>query len=278
MNPDRIYSQYRDDALARNVSAKDYTTFVAMPFTNSFSYRFQSILDDVIRAAAKCATELKQAKRPFAPPHIVSDGSRGGVSITEAIVEGILHSHIFLADLTFNNPGVLLETGIAMGMKPNDQIILITQGSYQELHFDIRNNNVFCYNGKDAIMQLADRFVSAANSFESEADRRIRFIKERLSPDAIALLRAYPELRKQHPDASLHAGIAAQLLPGCRACERFDAAACELLENHLLRTDWQPKVAEGVDIFGMHATAIGSEFIRSLWGEPELPAASPKPA
>ena len=53
MNPDRIYSHHRDDALARNVGAKDYTTFVAMPFTNSFSYRFQSILDDVIRASAK---------------------------------------------------------------------------------------------------------------------------------------------------------------------------------------------------------------------------------
>ncbi len=269
MNPDRIYSNYRDDALAENVGAKDYTTFVAMPFTNSFSYRFQSILDDVIRAAAKCATELKQAKRPFAPPQIVSDGARGGISITEAIVEGILDSHIFLADLTFNNPGVLLETGIAMGMKPNTQIILITQGSYQELHFDIRNNNVFSYNGKDAVTQLAERFISAAKAFEDEADKRIRQIKRRLSPDAVALLKAYREITKLHAGASLHAGIAAQVLPGCRAGERFDAAARELLENYLLWTDWQTKVTEGVDYFGMHPTPIGEEFIRHEWGNPE---------
>jgi hypothetical protein len=271
MNPDRIYSNYRDDALAQNVGSKDYTTFVAMPFTNSFSYRSQSILDDVIRSAAKCATELKQAKRPFAPPQIVSDGARGGISITEAIVEGILASHFFVADLTFNNPGVLLETGIAMGMKPNTQIILITQGSYQELHFDIRNNNVFCYNSKDAVPQLAERFVSAAKAFEEEADKRIRQIKRRLSPDAVALLRGYWELKKQHDGASLHAGIAARVLPGCRACERFDAAARELLENHLLWTDWQTKTAESVDYFGMHATPIGEEFIQHELGETSQP-------
>jgi len=162
---------------------------------------------------------------------------------------------------------VLLETGIAMGMKPNTQIILITQGSYQELHFDIRNNNVFCYNGNDAITQLAERFIAAAKAFEDEADKRIRLIKRRLSPDAVALLKAYRQLKQLHPGFSLHAGVAAQILAGCRACERFDAAARELLENRLLWTDWQSKVAEGVDLFGMHPTPIGTEFIRHEWGE-----------
>ena len=103
-------------------------------------------------------------------------------------------------------------------------------------------------------------------------------IKRRLSPDAVALLRAYWELKKLHLSASLHAGIAAQVLPGCRACERFDAAARELLENYLLWTDWQAKVAEGVDYFGMHPTPIGEEFIRHEWGEIEKQESSPKPA
>jgi hypothetical protein len=267
MNPDRIYSNYRDDALAQQIAEKEYRTFVAMPFTNSFSYRYQAVLDGVIRAAAKNASDQNKTKKAFAPPSIVSDGPTGAISITEKIVEEILYSHIFLADLTFNNPGVLLETGIAMGLKPNTQIVLIMQGSYDELHFDIRNNNVFNYNGKDAERDLAERFVSAANAFEQEADRRIRLIQERLSPDAIALLRAYMEIQKKNRAASLHAGIATQVLPGCRACERFDAAARELLANHLLWTDWQAKAAEGVDFFGMHATPIGKEFIRTVWGE-----------
>lgn len=269
MNPDRIYSNYRDDALAQQIAEKEYRTFVAMPFTNSFSYRFRAILDDVISSAAKIASDLKKVKKPFSTPTIVSDGATGAISITEKIVEEILYSHIFLADLTFNNPGVLLETGIAMGMKPNAQIVLIMQGKYEELHFDIRNNNVFAYNGKDAVNGLAERFISAANAFEQEADRRIRLIQQRLSPDAIALLKAYMHIQKQNSAASLHAGIAGQVMPGCRAFERFDAAARELLENHLLLTDWQAKIAEGVDYFGMHATPIGKEFIRHVWGEGE---------
>ena len=49
--------------------------------------------------------------------------------ITEEIVVRILESHLFIADLTFENPGVVLETGIAMGLKSNRQVILITQES-----------------------------------------------------------------------------------------------------------------------------------------------------
>ena len=66
----------------------------------------------------------------------------GAAVITEEIILRILESHIFMADVTFENAGVLLETGIALGTKPNRQIILITQGSHGDLHFDLRNNHV----------------------------------------------------------------------------------------------------------------------------------------
>jgi hypothetical protein len=267
MNPDRIYSNFRDDALAQKVGVSEYTTFVAMPFTDSFSYRYKDVLERIIQTAAKRASETRRTKRPFATPQIVSAGASGAIAITDKIVEDILYSHIFLADMTFNNPGVLLETGIAMGMKPNSQIILITQGSYQELHFDIRNNNVFCYNGSDAIEQLANRFISAANDFEADADHRIRFIQRRLSPDAIALLNAYGQLQKQNTAHSLHQEIAEQILKGGRSGERFDAAARELLETRLLWTEWKTKVKEGVDAFGMHATPLGWAFIGQMWPE-----------
>lgn len=39
MNPDRVYRQYRDDALADQAAADRYSTFVAMPFDESFRYR-----------------------------------------------------------------------------------------------------------------------------------------------------------------------------------------------------------------------------------------------
>jgi hypothetical protein len=267
MNPDRIYSNQRDDAIAQKIGASEYTTFVAMPFTDSFSYRYKRVLEEIIQAAAKRATELGLAKRPFATPRIVSDGTQGAIVISDTIVENILYSHLFVGDMTLNNPGAILEVGIAMGLKPNKQIILITQGKYEELHFDIRNNNVFSYNGADAVDELAQRFGTAALSFEDDADRQIRFIQQRVSPDASALLNAYGRLQRQDPKNSLFVGIAPHVLQGERAAERFDAAARELLENRLLKTDWQTKAADGADAFGMHATPLGWVFIGQIWPE-----------
>ncbi len=200
MNPDRIYSSHRDDALAQKIGASEYTTFVAMPFTDSFSYRYKRVLEEIIQAAAKRATELRLAKRPFATPRIVSDGTPGAIAISDKIVEDILYSHLFVGDMTLNNPGAILEVGIAMGLKPNKQIILITQGKYEELHFDIRNNNVFSYNGADAVNELAQRFGAAALSFEEDADRQIRFIQRRMCPDATSLLNAYGQCSARIPD------------------------------------------------------------------------------
>ena len=267
MNPDRIYSNHRDDALAQKIGAAEYTTFVAMPFTDSFSYRFKQVLEEIIRAAANRATELKLARRPFAVPQIVSDGTPGAIAISDKIVEDILYSHLFVGDMTLNNPGAILEVGIAMGLKPNKQIILITQEPYEELHFDIRNNNVFSYNGTDAVEGLAQRFIAAASSFEEDADRQIRFIQRRLSPDAIALLNVYGRLQRENSSGSLHAGLATRVLGAKRPRGRFDAATRELLAHRLIETDWKTKAVEGGDAFGMHATALGWVFIGQKWPE-----------
>lgn len=267
MNPDRIYSNHRDDALAHKIGAAEYTTFVAMPFTDSFSYRYKQVLEEIIQAAAKRATELKLARRPFATPRIVSDGTLGAIAISDKIVEDILYSHLFVGDMTFNNPGAILEVGIAMGLKPNKQIILISQGKFEELHFDIRNNIVFSYNGTNAVEELAQRFGTAALSFEEDADRQIRFIQRSLSPDAISLLNSYGQIQRKDPRCSLHVGIATHILAGERAGERFDGAARELLAHRLAETDWQTKAVEGGDAFGMHATRLGWVFIAQLWPE-----------
>ncbi len=206
MNPDRIYSNHRDDALAHKIGAAEYTTFVAMPFADSFSYRYKQVLDEIVRAAAKRATQLKLGRRPFAIPQIVSDGTPGAIAISDKIVEDILYSHLFVGDMTFNNPGAILEVGIAMGLKSNKQIILVTQGKFEDLHFDIRNNNVFSYNGANAVEELAQRFGTAALSFEEDADRQIRFIQRRISPDATSLLNSYGQLQRKDSVARFTSG------------------------------------------------------------------------
>ena len=39
MNADRIYREHRDEAMASQFAADSYSTFVAMPFAEKFSYR-----------------------------------------------------------------------------------------------------------------------------------------------------------------------------------------------------------------------------------------------
>lgn len=267
MSPDRICSNRRDDALAHKIGVAKYTTFVAMPFADSFSYRYKQVLEEIIQAAAKRATESKLARRPFATPLIVSDGTPGAIAISDKIVEDILSSHLFVGDMTFNNPGVILEVGIAMRLKPNKQIILITQGKGEDLHFDIRNNNVFSYNGTNAVEELAQRFGTAALSFEEDANRQIRFIQRRLSPDAISLLNSYGKLQRKDSRCSLHVGIATHIVAGERAGERFDGAARELLAHRLAETEWKTKAFEGGESFGIHATPLGWVFVAQRWPE-----------
>ena len=180
MNPDRIYRQHRDDALARQVTASEYATFVAMPFGDRFSYRSKDVFERVICAAATRATERKEAARPFARPVRADDKPGLAGVITEDIVVDILESHFFVADLTFANAGVLLETGAALGLKSNNQIILLLQGDPRDLHFDIRNNRVLRYDSDGAVEEIATAFISAARAFESDRQRYVESVTRSL--------------------------------------------------------------------------------------------------
>jgi len=276
MNPDRIYSQYRDDALAKQATATEYTTFVAMPFKDQFSYRSRQVYVDVIQAAATSANTLNKTPRHFAKPKRADDGAGTAIVITEQIVSDMLHAHVFLGDLTFQNAGVLLEVGIAMGLKPNPQIILITQGDVRDLHFDIRNNNVMSYNPADAVPKLADAMVASALSFETEVDRYIDSIEKTLTPEAIVTLNFYGRLWRDNPglEPSLHDGIAGEVFPHARAQERLEASTRELLARRLIFTDYKAGAIQGGDLYGMHATELGWAVIAHIW--PELKRANGK--
>lgn len=275
MNPNFIYTQYRDDALAKQVTATEYSIFVAMPFRDSFSYRSSIIYTDVIQAAAIKANDLMQElsttkpKRRFAKPKRVDDKEGAAIVITEAIVSDILYDHLFIGDLTFQNPGVLLEVGIAMGLNSNKQIILITQGDLHELHFDLRNNTVLSYNSEDAITRIAKAMITAAESFETDINKYIELIKNTLTPDAVITLKKYGVLQKEKgPAQSLHLQVA-DLIFGKDKCaqERFEAATRDLLSKRLILTEYQPNPVATGDAFGMHATKLGWVFIENLWPE-----------
>jgi hypothetical protein len=137
MNVERIYQRHRDDALAKQIASSNYFTFVAMPFRDTFSYRSKEIYSEVIQRAAAVANR-KGAARKFDLPRRADEVSGQAIVITEEIIVSILECHLFVADITFHNAGVLLETGVALGLKPNGQIILLSQGTPEELHFDLR--------------------------------------------------------------------------------------------------------------------------------------------
>jgi hypothetical protein len=265
MNPYRIYRDEWARALSVQAKAEQYTSFVAMPFREHFSYRSRDILTNVIGAAVDDANARGETTRRFAKPDRV-DVPGGATPITDAIIHGIVESHFFIGDVTFENAGVLLETGIALGTKPAGQIILITQGSLTDLHFDLRNNRVLSYSPGGEVASVASALIAAAKYFEAHVDQQVGSVGKRLSPEAIMALNWYGQLQRAHgPVPSLHAEGRGPYFDGPDGRTRFDNAVRELRDRDLVWTDYKVGAIPGGDAYGMHATELGWLVIESLW-------------
>jgi hypothetical protein len=267
MNPEQVYMEFRDEALARQVTASEYITFVAMPFSERYSYRSREIFEKVIGAAVKRANDLGKTGRRFAPPRRADDEPGVAGDVPDEITARILESHMFLADLTFENTGVLVEVGVAMAFKPSSQIVLITQDPLDRLHFDIRNNRVIQYNAGDAVEKIAEALVTGVAAFESDIRRFIESLTRTLTPDAILCLNFYGRMCRDNPKEkpSLHEGVAGLLFKGEDGLQRFRDATRELLQKRLLWTDYKVGAIKGGDAFGMHTTELGWVFIETMW-------------
>ncbi len=248
MNPERIYREHRDDALARQATSAEYSTFVAMPFEESDQYQSKTVFRELICAAAARANEQRGELRPFATPRRVDDNAGVAVVVTEEIIVDILESHFVVADLTMVNVGAILEAGAALGLKPNRQIILLYNGDYKKLHFDIRNNRVIKYSSNDdkgAIEEIAQAFLAAARSFEGDRQRYVDFIKSSLSPDAVQWLKQCAILWHTTPERrpSLHRGILDTMNGGSYKGDHtaslvFISGTNELVTKRLLKTEY----------------------------------------
>ncbi len=257
--------------MARQIEAEKYSTFVAMPFSDSFSYESLSIYDTLIRKAAEVANGKKEAIREFDIPFRADQASGQAVVITEEIVVNILEMHLFLADLTFQNAGVMLEAGIAFGLKPNSQIILISQGKEKDLHFDIRNNNVIFYRREDGVDQLAKAMIGAACHFEQHAQNYAYRVFESTSMSAIHCMKWYHEKRKSEPGLIMRDTHAKEIFPKTENIAEmlFLVAGQELFQKKLFRLNWAEKRV------GMIPTPLGEKAIQHWVNrEKEIPAAS----
>ncbi len=299
MDPNLVYSRYRDQAFAAQLTAAAYETFVAMPFQDRFSYRSKQIYREVIQAAAMTANELL-ANAPelfgahrFATPRRVDDQPHTARAIDDEIIRAILFSHVVVADLSFANDGVLLEVGAALALKPTAHIILLTQGSPSELHFDIRNNAVIPYTPSDGVDQIAVAMVAAVRDFEDRRREYLTHLSYGLSRDAVWLMNWYGRLRNgcfrdesgSAVTASLHekVGVSAFLESSttianstdaklAEANTRFQLAMRELLNRRLLWTDYKARTPRpGVDSHSYRGTRLGWMFIEHHWPDLRCP-------
>lgn len=273
MNVDGIYQLQRDDAFAAQFQATEYQTFVAMPFSNRGGYperRIRKLLGGVHRQANKLL--VSGSKRRFAPLRRVDEITSGTVTITDEIIRQVLSSHFFWGDLTGSNFGVVLETGLALALKPNERVLLYTQDDTHSLHFDLSVTRITAYQEADLVERLAKDLVHAAACFESEADRYVRQLSSQLTVDAIYVLNIYGRLWKDRckaPDVpSLFHSVAAQYMchfAGANGRIIFTDAVRELLSRRICWTNYQTNTPPGADSYGLHATKLGWRVIEHLW-------------
>jgi hypothetical protein len=274
MNVDHIYQLQRDDAFASQFSATEYQTFVAMPFSNRGGYpeaRIKALLLEKVHARANALRPAPPGERPFAPLRRVDGGSGGAIVITDEIAADILGSHFFLGDLTGCNMGVVLETGIALALKPNGRVLLFTQDDSASLHFDLNVTNVNRYTEDDLVEKAASAIVGAADVFEKEANRYITFLSSQLTSDAIMVLNQYGQrsrgLRHGSPQPGIFYSAVKQIenFEGPAGRVAFHDGVRELSARRLMWTYYGPNVATGMDQFAFHATKLGWLVIESLW-------------
>jgi hypothetical protein len=274
MNVDHIYQLQRDDAFAAQFSSTVYQTFVAMPFSNRGGYpeaRIKALLTEKVHERANALRPAPPANRTFAPLRRMDGGPGGAVVITDQIATDILACHFFLGDLTGCNFGVVLETGIALALKPNGRVLLFTQDDSASLHFDLKVTNVNGYAEDDLVEKVASALVDAAEVFEKEADRYIRFLSSQLTSDAIRVLNLYGQGWKTwhpgSPQPSIFYRIVEQVenFTGPAGRVAFHDAVRELSARRLFWTDYKPNASPGADHYGLHATKLGWRVIEHLW-------------
>lgn len=301
MDPDLIYSRFRDEAFAKQLESQKYGVFVAMPFGDRFSYRTRDVYEHVFQQAANEANRLLDESpgecgaRRFDIPRRIDDQPQTSRDIGGEIAKTILHAHIVLADLTFANDGVMLEVGIALALKPTNHVILVTQGTPSELHFDIKGNVIIPYSQQDGIGVIAAAMVAAVRDFECRRNDYLIRLSHDISRDAIWLMNWYGRCRTgklfgqndgSPIETSLHeeVGVLAFVdkprdwtneadYKKSEAMIRYQLAVRELLARHLLWTHYQPRMPQpGFDSYSTRGTKLGWMFIEYMWPDLRCPA------
>jgi hypothetical protein len=261
VNPNRIWRELANDAFAEQAIAGQYGVFVAMPFQNQFSYQADRVFAEVVAAAIDAAGR-HGLPRPFGTPVRADTISHNASEITEDIVRAILLNHLFLADLTLANQGVLVELGVALSLKAPREIVLIAQGDLRALHFNIKDNRVIPYDADDAVSGIAAALADGARSFEDLMGHRMSAVRRSLSPHALYLMdlcRRNGAVERPLTAADLRNDALSGLEPGSHGIV-FNSAARELQNRGLMEAS--DTGAPGAAGFGVVPSRLGRELIR----------------
>jgi len=146
------------------------TVFVMMPYTDAFRAIYETAIQPAIRA-----NRLDSV--------LGEDESTPG-PINEQTIQAIKTSRLCIADLTEANPNVMYEVAIAH--ESENPVILITQGTTEDIPFDIRHHRVIHYtstsDGLDPLRKKLRESIKAV-LHEEQSDKQL--LRRMLTPASL---------------------------------------------------------------------------------------------
>jgi len=278
MEPQELFKDYQQDSIVKLVEANAIETFVAMPFDENKEKVFQQVIEPAYKKACELMKDDRSMTRSLSVPKVVHVEGCGDIQAN--MLKQIMDKHIFLADITGHNANVFFELGLAMILKPNNQIIIIRNEPVNKkcgLPFDINTNNVIGYGCLDGyinelrITEIASAMIAAANAFDGNLKIYIEKEKMRLTPTAIKMLNQIGgQTRDCHKNNDNNGWkpefITEETFKNDFSKECFQKAAQELLDKRLLVTDWKSE-ASGMHYYGMRLTKFGFYFFANAFKE-----------
>ncbi len=207
--------------------------FVAMSFSREYDERFRKII-------APAVADLTGARQPLTAYRI--DTSASGDAITTDIINGIVHSQLFLADVstvchdansgkTYRNGNVMYEVGIAVSCRQPEEILLIHDDN-DRLLFDVStipHIRINFLEEEAARVQLTSALRQRLAEQNHLRDARVERAIRSLSYDELStikfFLQCWPqqgfgfELRKQGINSPLLTGVPRLIDKGVLHCQ-----------------------------------------------------------
>jgi len=298
MDPHLIYQSYYDEALVERITSEKYTTFVAMPFANSFKYKADRIKDTIGKTLKKLDADYGRLglTRGFEEiPRRSDKVGRHAHCISSTIVKQILDSNLIIVDITTNNPGALIELGIAISSRREaESILVLTQDKVKNLHFDLKHLNCCHYKMNELADILEEEILTMAKKEEKLTKSLLVQFRRNLQIDSVTCLRTYASLYSYEKLAKHHPSLFFLMSDFCNPSQRTDLftpldlenpifkpnycrfpndnnalqyfnTACDtLIRNHLLVCDYHIPIPinEQKILFGYHMTELGWQVLR----------------